>query len=272
MLIKSVDMNVIELCGGLGNQMFQYAFGRAQMERGIEVCFSKRWYGKVQRNPARPYHLDKLYIEAEYNLFLPQYTVREKHGFDIRHLKKKDCNFKGYWQYLDYFKGILDILQSEFYVQNKYYTSEFLKLRTQIIKNPSVSIHVRRTDYVNHKGFGTLPLLYYFKALEKVDVSVDVYVFSDDIAWCKDVFKSEYFSHKFIFVHLKDYLDFELMRLCHSGIILANSTFGYWAAILDDTPEKLVICPPGWLVLGGMPNEERNKNIPEHWIKIEDYV
>jgi len=263
-------MNVIELCGGIGNQMFQYAFGRTQQENGIEVKYSTRWYRKMQ-NPPRPYRLDKFHTDIKHCLFLHQHTIREKHRFDIRYLRTSDCNFKGYWQYLDYFKGILDTLQNEFYVQKKYYTPEFERLRAQIIKNPSVSLHVRRGDYVNRKGFGALPLSYYFKALEKIDKDVTVYVFSDDIPWCKSVFKTDYFSRKFIFVHLEDYLDFELMRVCDSHI-LANSTFGYLAAILDDAPEKIVVCPPGWLVIGGIPTEDRDKNIPKHWIKIEDYV
>ena len=259
-------MNVIELCGGLGNQLFQYAFGQAQKYNGMDVRYSARWYIKPQE-PPRPYRLDKFQINMEYSslsLIIGQHTIKEK-GCDLSLLKRKNCNFHGYWQYLDYFEDILPILQNEFYVQEQYYTKEFLKLRKQIISKSAISIHVRRTDYIARKGFGVLPLFYYFEALEMIDGNV--YVFSDDIEWCKSVFKTNYFDRRFIFVHLEDYLDFELMRLC-THHILANSTFGWWTAILDDAPGKIVITPPGWLSLDGTNDNGRERNFPKHWIRL----
>jgi len=257
-------MNVIEICGGIGNQLFQYAFGQVQKANGIDVNFNTKWYRHSQE-PPRPYRLDKFCTDIKTSPFLNQRTIREGHEFDLNYLKEKNCNFKGYWQYLNYCKNILHILRKELHVREKYYTKEFLDLRKQIIENPSVSIHVRRTDYIKRIGFGVLPLSYYFKALRMVEG--DIYIFSDDIQWCEDNFKEDYFLRKITFVHSEDYLDFELMRSC-THHILANSTFGWWASILDDDHKKIVVTPPGWLALDRMQVNGREGNLPEHWIKL----
>jgi len=258
-------MNVIKLCGGLGNQIFQYAFGQVQKHNGIDVRYNCDWYVKSQE-PPRPYRLDKFHINIEIGPLLRQKTIHEA-DFKLTDFNRDNCNFNGYWQYLNYYEHIWRILQKELHVQDKFYTKEFLDLRKQIINNPSLSLHVRRTDYISRAGFGVLPLSYYFKALEKIDAGVDVFVFSDDMEWCKRVFQTDYFSRKFIFVHLEDYLDFELMRNCDYSI-LANSTFGYLPAILEDSPEKIVITPPEWLSLDGSVDKQRYGNFPEHWIKL----
>jgi hypothetical protein len=67
-----------------------------------------------------------------------------------------------------------------------------------------------------------------------------VYVFSDDIPWCR-----ANFPKNFIFVDIIDYLAFDLMRVCKHHII-ANSTFSWWAAYLNDNPDKVVISPKKW--------------------------
>ena len=254
-------MNVIELCGGLGNQLFQYAFGQVQKRNGADVAYSTRWYGKLP-HPNRPYRLDKFKVHLKLHLFLDQHIVREN-GFNIDYLDIENCNFKGYWQYLDYFKDILPILRNEFYIKEQYHTEEFLNLRIQILSTPSISLHVRRTDYIGRKGFGVLPLEYYIDALELVDGPV--YVFSDDMKWCKSIFKSDYLSHKFIFVHLEDYLDFELMRLCKHNIS-ANSTFSYWASLLNPNPDKKVVVSGKWLADKEVDNDELH--FPKEWIKL----
>ena len=259
-------MNVIELCGGIGNQIFQYAFGQVQKYNGIDVRYSRRWYYKSQI-PPRPFRLDKFQVGIKYGPFLRQEIIKEA-DFKLSDFDKEDCNFKGYWQHLHYYQHILHILQKDLHVKENYYTKEFLRLRDQIINSPSISLHVRRGDYIGRKGFGVLSLRYYIDALEIIGKG-PVYIFSDDIEWCKSVFNSDYFSRNFIFVDLEDYLDFELMRFC-THFILANSTFSYLPAILEDHPNKKVVTPPGWL--SSVDINDRIGNLPKHWIKLESYV
>ena len=228
------NINVIHLCGGIGNQLFQYAFGRVQKECGVNVRYNPEWYNKTQE-PPRPYRLNKFCVDVNISPPCDMSMVRET-KYSLGYLRRENCYFVGYWQYLDYYKNIIPILQEEFKIRKEFHTEEFLQLREQIITKSSVSLHVRRQDYIGRAGFGVLSIRYYFKALSKVEG--DVYVFSDDMPWCMNIFKEEYFGHKFIFVDLEDYQDFELMRSCDIHI-LANSTFSWWAAILDDNPDKI---------------------------------
>lgn len=258
-------MNVIELCGGLGNQLFQYAFGRAQIENGIDVKYDLSWYRRLEKKYPRPYRLDKFCVDVEIGSFTSRKFLREGE-FNLNLIKRNNCNFKGYWQYYGYHENILSILKKEFQVKEEFYTKGFLKLRESIINANSVSIHVRRGDYVGKKNesFGCLPFQYYFRAIVE-KVKGNLFVFSDDILWCKEYFKQDYFLQKIIFVHSQqDYLDFELMRLCKYNII-ANSSFSWWAAYLNDDSEKIVVAPMQVVWPENVPLELR---YPENWIKM----
>jgi len=267
-------MNVIELCGGIGNQMFQYAFGRVQKERGIDVSYSLRWY-RFPQVPPRPYRLDKfnMKIPIVYKDILNQKTVKESLPFiyEPTCLENENCNIHGYWQFLDYFKHILPILRKEFKVPEQHHTNEFKELLKEVEVLPnSVSLHVRRGDYIGRAGFGILPITYYIdslKIIEKKCKKIDtVYIFSDDIDWCRGFFKTEYFGYKFKIVDFpEDYLCMELMKSCVHNII-SNSTFGWWAAILN-TSNGIVVRPSGWLSNTGV--GEREGNALKHWIQIK---
>lgn len=257
-------MNIIHICGGIGNQMFQYAFGRVHQERGSGVRFNPIWYKRTQY-PPRPYRLDKFKIDIRISPYLKQPLIREA-GFNPAYMEMDNVNLHGYWQYLPYYKNILPILKKELCVREEFYTAEFLNLRKQITSNPSVSLHVRRQDYLNRDGFGCLSMEYYTSAL-KIAIG-DVYIFSDDIQWCEDTFKEDKLLRKVTFVNISDYLDLELMKCCNHHI-LANSTFSWWAAILDDKPDSKVITPARWIMSSGrISSREMKLHYPEHWIKI----
>ena len=256
-------MNVVRIMGGLGNQLFQYAFGKAQMQNGIDVRFRLPTGKDVARSGTRrkewprPYCLDKFCLELQSSTFLKQETVYEhtisgfsgirklEEGYDLGLLKKTNCNFEGYWQYVIYFRDLLPLLREEFQIKEEYQTEEFKKLKEEITSTEeTVSMHVRRGDYVLQGGFHELPFSYYFKALALT--KGDVYIFSDDIPWCKEKFKEEYISRKITFVGLAEHLDFGLMRLCKHHIS-ANSTFSYMVAILEDYLDNVIVVPSGWI-------------------------
>jgi hypothetical protein len=246
--------------GGLGNQMFQYAFGRANIN---DTRYTLSWYVK-SKNVHRPYRLDKFNTKINLHKSIKN-TIYEKHrGFDMSLLKMDGFNFVGYWQYYPYFKDIIPCLREELVVKEQYHTKKFLALRDKITSTNSVSVHVRRGDYLVQKGFHELPFHYYIRALGYV--KGELFVFSDDISWCKSKF-NDYFSN-ITFVDIEDYLAFELMRLCKQNVT-TNSTFSYWAAILNDNPNKIVISPYKWL--GDQVIDDKLR-FPEEWIKIPDYV
>jgi hypothetical protein len=258
-------VNVIRLCGGLGNQLFQYAFGRAQNANGITVFYNLMWYAK-EKNAHRPFQLDHFKIDVSISPFVNT-TVFEKYVnvYDLKLLKKDGFNFMGYWQCPEYFKDILPELKKEIQVKEQFYTPEFLKLRKEIDNCKSLSIHVRRGDYLENVGWHVLPMIYYNLALKTIRSFKNIdktYVFSDGMDWCKANFKDVEF------VHLNDCLDFELMRHCKHNIT-GNSTFSWWAAELNDNPDKMVIIPKRW-----RESKESQAKMPvsfltpEGWIKI----
>jgi len=263
-------MNVVRLAGGLGNQLFQYAFAKAQMIKGIEVSCTPPWPGSRGKS-ARKYILDKFHTDMPSNSMIEgnartnEYSIQLKTGkpYDLKLLEKRNCNFEGYWQYLPYYKNILSVLKKEFQVKEEFYTKQFLEMRKQILNCESVSVHIRRTDYVGNKAYGAFPLSYYLNAIKQIPG--DLFIFSDDMPWCKDVFKKDYFNSKLIFVHYIEYLDFELMRLCKHNIS-ANSSFSYWAALLNPNPDKKVLISGRWLAEKQVDNEELH--FPKEWIKL----
>ena len=277
--------------GGLGNQLFQYAFGRSQMLNGIDVSFTPPTDEEIKRNKTRrqwprPYNLNKFQVLLQHSQFLKQETVHEAEygtgfaglrklelgGPDMSLLTRTNCNFEGYWQWPVYFQHFLPLLRKEFCVKEEHYTKEFLEFREMIINDTSsVSLHVRRGDYVLQRGFHDLPFSYYFEALGHT--KGNLYIFSDDIPWCKERFKEDYIDRKITFIELADFLDFELMRLCKHHI-LANSTFSYMVGLLSDDPDSTIVVPSGWITgareLGDkeLMKKADEKYYLKEWVKV----
>jgi len=262
-------MNVIQLMGGVGNQMFQYAFGKAQMLKGIIVSFNDEWYHRertlaqqlYKNKYPRLYRLDKFNIELNNSRFLKQKTIHEKR-LNTRYLALENVNMIGYWQYLSYYENIIPELQKDFVLREENYTEQYIQLAQQITVEESTSLHVRRGDYLGKGGFGELPLKYYFEAL--LYTKGNIFIFSDDLPWCKEKFKASYFSRNITFIGLEDYQDLELMRLCSHNII-SHSTFSWWAAMLNNNENKIVIAPKNWVA-----GELKTPDLiyPKNWILL----
>lgn len=113
----------------------------------------------------------------------------------------------------------------------------------------SVSLHVRRGDYLNGDQLRVMSLDYYIEAIEIVKSlknRIKVFIFSDDISWCKVNFGM---SPDYVFVEVNSgslsYKDLFLMASCKDNIISA-STFSWWAAYLNNNPNKIVVAPKFW--------------------------
>jgi len=261
-------MNTVRVMGGLGNQMFQYAFGRSlQLQSNTDIQFDKSWYNN-NKHPERPFLLNKFntVLRTTKDGFTSGNYCKEFQGNFMEIPAALDNHyFDGYWQYLNYFTGVIPKLKSELTLRSEYYTDEFL---AQLIKIDddlnSVSLHVRRGDYLLQKGWGVLPLRYYYLALKQV--RGNLYIFSDDIEYCKPLFDQGYFAdRKVTFIKTEPYLDFELMKACRKHII-ANSTFSFWAALLDTKVDSITYCPEYWL---GESTPDDGNHYPQNWKRIK---
>lgn len=261
----------VKMRGGLGNQMFQYAFGRKFSLQGKVVRYDTSWYvphRTVDHPHPRPLRITHFNVEqfTEGKRLSTNIKVNEK-DYVEGIFESENANFNGYWQYWPYYEDIIPQLRREFTLKEEYYTDEFIELKQRINDTNSTSVHVRRGDYLLQRkgGFHDLPPIYYFNAIRTVEG--DLYIASDDIEWCRRLFTTDTTGRRVVFLDLPDYLTFELIRTCKNNVI-TNSTFSWWAAVLNENNK--VICPKHY------PGEtlERSDTLryPKEWIKVEDYI
>lgn len=255
----------VKLVGGLGNQLFQWACARnlqklyghkLQYDDHIEISNRKR---DIYRFP----NINLSKEEYIKDIFTPNRAITINDNFDFGFFKSIDfSNFSilyylnGYWQGEKYFQECADEIREELQPP-----SNFLN-ECQIPKD-SLSLHVRRTDYLNLQDYHPIQTLsYYESAIQLLNHTGNIYVFSDDIEWCKQNFKFK----NMIFVHNQDpILDLWMMSICEKNVI-ANSTFSWWAAWLNNHPNKRTICPKNWF---GPKAPYSDKDILDNsWIKL----
>jgi hypothetical protein len=291
-------MIIVKLMGGLGNQMFQYAAGR-RLALNHNTILKLDLSFLLNRTPRenftyRSYELGIFNIQAELaspseiNRFVPtgknmlnylkrklklNKLVKESHfHFDEGGLSSPDNSYlDGYWQSEKYFKEIEDIIRSDFTLKAKA-TNLNQELAKEIGSYNSVSLHIRRGDYVSNPEtnnfHGSCSLGYYEKAIKKIAdciVEPHLFIFSDDPDWAKDNLIFEY-PIKFV-AHNgseKSYEDLRLMSLCKHNII-ANSSFSWWGAWLNRNPEKIVIAPEKWFNDSSINTDDL---IPDSWLRI----
>jgi hypothetical protein len=173
------------------------------------------------------------------DLWKPKYTYRESLPGYKAIPYGKEMMIEGYFQSVKYFENHLEEVIDLFTDKE---TIEYLKRRYDF--KDSVSIHVRRGDYCGVSTCRPLPVSYYNISLSAIDSNFkvkNIYVFSDDMDWCRDNFEDK----RMVYVMgQEDFLDFYMMSLCPYNII-ANSTFSAWASILNKNKE-IVIAPEQW--------------------------
>ena len=163
-----------------------------------------------------------------------------------------DCYLTGYWQSERYFSSVSDLLRQEFMFREPL-TGKNQEIAAEISTSQSISLHVRRGDYVSNpktrQVIGPCSEIYYQNAIKYVTERVErprFYVFSDDPAWVKQNIQVPlpciYVEHN---VKSESYRDMQLMSLCHHHII-ANSSFSWWGAWLNSRPGKIVVAPREW--------------------------
>jgi len=265
--------------GGFGNQLLQFATGYALSQRvkylfkldleffdipkfksawrldKLNVAINEASYEEISelRNLACSNTLfcrisRKLHIPSKYN----KYThYNDSEGFEYQKSFFRINSSKylyGWFTKPDYFNEFRSDL-IKMYTPKFELSEEYFKILNSILHRNSVSIHVRRGDYVDNKIFLTKGMDYYISAIKLIVQQLKnskFYIFSDDIIWCRENFADKY---DFNFVSLKnnnaDLEEFFLMKNCKHNII-ANSSFSWWAAYLNENPSKIVIAPKVW--------------------------
>lgn len=235
-------MIVMNIMGGLGNQIAQYLYGRCCADQlDVELKLDLSAYRTYKLHS---YGLEKFSIRAgvatddEISAAKATGVVQERGLMFDQELAAQVCDgmyLDGYWSDYRYTLPRLSQLQAEFHPVQALHLDN-LALLAQIEHTQSVSLHIRRGDYVTNPNCVVMPLTYYEDALADILVRVPdahVYIFSDDMPWAEAHLHPPC-QHTYVRGNdaSRNLDDFQLMRSCKHHIV-ANSTFSGWAAMLD---------------------------------------
>jgi hypothetical protein len=284
-------MIIMRIFGGLGNQLFQYAAARALADRhGAEV---KLDVSRFESYDLRNFDLAKLNVPV--SIASPEEISRLKAGGTLQRVKERilpyrfrhfykephfhyDPSFfhlgqnvylQGYFQSEKYFSPIEKLVRNSFSFDHLV-PDDIKKYGEGLVKEDSVSLHIRRGDYKNAQTLnvhGILPIDYYRKAIELTKEKYPhavYYLFSDEPSTAlKELGLQEanVVSGEKTQTHFEDIF---LMSRCRHNII-ANSSFSWWAAWLNEHPDKTVIAPKQWFNNGPKDTQDL---LPQDWIRI----
>lgn len=293
-------MICVQLNGGLGNQMFQYACGKALAykhntellldttqltynnngitNRSLELDIFKINIHEASKNNIKSlkplfYRIANVVaFKAGFRGIQTSKYFIEKGYFYNSSIDKvgKDCFLTGYWQSYRYFENIESLIREEFKFPHVLDKDD--QRVTKIKHENSISLHIRRTDFVNNKYHdihGTCSIEYYKKAAEYIANMVSspcFFIFSDDIEWAHINLNLNY-PCEFVSGNIgkQSYIDMQLMSLCKHNII-ANSSFSWWGAWLNQNPDKVVVAPSQWFA-DEILNAQTKDLIPLTWIR-----
>jgi hypothetical protein len=297
-------MIILKLKGGLGNQMFQYAYGRSLATKKAELLkldLSEYTHVHQTTDTPRAYSLSNFVLHPDITIadqkeitraqypkgilsrltntiskkIFRKYNVGWNSKIFTKNIRtKKDLYLDGFWQSEKYFIDCANIIRKEFTL-TKSFATEARQIADKITAaHPrSVSVHVRRGDVAQNAEtnpyYGITTPEYYAHALEKarelIGSEIQVFVFSDDIEWAQ---KNIPITYPVTYVSrpvISDVEELTLMSQCRCNII-ANSSFSWWAGWLNKHPNKIVIAPTEWIT--------RNKSwhadtVPTSWIRVQ---
>ena len=299
-------MIIVQLLGGLGNQMFQYALGRhlailnsCELKMDTEgfatdhlreyqlnrFCLPQAFAAHKEINTLKYGH-NILPLVSTANFFnrvsrrLTGIKLIKKHTYIIERQIFSFCPeilklpgnlyLEGYWQAERYFVSIRERLLKDFSLKTSpdAANSELLE---QMKAGNSVSVHVRRGDYASDPATNRLYACcnqdYYQAAKELIGRKIKeprYFIFSDDPDWAEANLNFE--NRIIVRGNSTDngHEDLRLMQNCRHNII-ANSSFSWWGAWLNQNPDKVVIAPKTWI---NLPNLDTRDLIPEGWLRI----
>lgn len=270
----------IKIKGGLGNQLFQYAFIKSVSKRnGVDFFIDSTSYAWKKTRSFKLNNFDIILnekIETDYTKHIIEHPDM---SFNKEYLNNKNCYFEGYFQNELYFKDIKEELRHELNLTGKLNLNnkQFIFLN-KISKTNSVAIFFRRGDYLNLQDiYNQCTFDYYNKSMKYLSLKIEnpvYFIFSDDIKWVKENFKinnEHYFvSDEDLFIeeedsfdNKNDMIDFYLSMNC-KHFIITNSTFAWWAAWLSNREKnKYIIFPKIWFT-----NNKIDNISSSHWYRI----
>lgn len=277
-------MTRVKVIGGLGNQLFQYCFYLALKKENCKKDFSLDIEDFNNYSLHNGYELERVFnLNEKYfksavknriyrkvidKIFYLNYKERKSdyYKFNSKYLSCFNSHsiIDGYWQSLQYVE-LSRVFWEDKLIFPSLVTDKNIKLENICKRHQSVSLHVRRGDYINHESLGGIcDLDYYEKAISyfKHKIVKPVFiVFSNDINWCVNNLPKD---TKYIFVSWnvgnQSYIDMQLMSYCKHNII-ANSSFSIWGAILNNNKSKTVVRPKRWI-----------NNKKEDELKLDNWV
>lgn len=288
-------MIVVRLMGGLGNQMFQYAIGRRlSIARDAPLVLDLDWYHRSSGSSTpRSFELHRYPTAARVATTMERLSFRARasrighrhpwlqlgwkfyreatfdHDPSVLHLSG-NVHLDGYWQSPLYFENIADVLRADL-TPTARLSSRDVEIANQISQSNSVSVHVRRGDYVNNPSatahHGTCTPEYYQRALALIGAThmePHLFVFSDDTEWSRIALS---LPGRVTFVDHNGpdaaFQDLRLMSMCTHHVI-ANSSFSWWGAWLNPSPQQMVIAPSSWFADG----RATPSLLPPNWKRI----
>jgi len=285
-------MVIVKILGGLGNQMFQYAYANALKQKGYNVKLDITGFHNYSLHGG--YHLNNynvtidvateneiLFIKKKnyFKNILRQLCLKNKIIlkertllFNNKFLSISDNTYvEGYFQSEKYFNSIRNSILESFTLINPI-SSYGVSISEKIIslKN-TCSIHIRRGDYlndVNKNIFGTCSLNYYKDAISHIEKNIPnitFFIFSNDIEWSKDNINVKHA----VYIDNSSRIpneDIYLMSLCKHNII-ANSSFSWWGSWLNTNKHKIVIAPKNWFIDSKLFSESLDI-IPKNYIQL----
>lgn len=225
----------VKIQGGLGNQLFQWAYGLS-LSKKYNVKYNVSNYQKDNGSsiiPNRELCIEKLLKRPLLKCFVNEGVVHE-----------------GYWQSETFFLDLREEILNSINFQ----------VKKSLDFKGSCSLHVRRGDYLKLQHiYEVLDENHYFKCLDKINPKGNIFIFSDEIAWCKKIFK----GNQFVFMEdNKPEEDLIYISLCKDNII-SNSTFSWWGAWLNKNQNKKIIAPKKWFK-----NQPCHNLIPKNWQRV----
>ena len=288
-------MVIIQLAGGLGNQLFQYALylQLKSLGRIVKIDDAAGFVQDAQRDPALKYfgiEYERATAEELRQMLdssmLPWARVRRKlfgrkkksyfeadKRFHPEIMEWDDIYLEGYWQTEKYFAGVTQEVRAAYDTDRLLQFSDAAmmdsgeqctaaKWLTQINDTESVSVHIRRGDYLlpeNQELFGGICTeAYYLRAIEQMKrehPECIFYIFTNDKQWIREQIAEAETADRIKIVEIpetagtaeqRDYVEFALMSKCRHHI-LANSSYSWWASYLCRNPHKTVLAPDRWL-------------------------
>lgn len=314
-------MIISHLCGGLGNQMFQYAAGRRlAISRGAELKLDASEYRsgaevrprefadfrralklyelKVTAPPANDTEIAKLrdpYATTGWRDRLVRQIRRRispTFGWPATHVRERQYRFdprlsdlpgnvylQGFWQSWRYFADMQDVIRAEFAPRDEsisnYAAAYVDRIRQQ--RGELVAVHIRRGDMAHAYDINRPDLIhtppvtidYIHSAMQRFGPRCQFLIFSDtpkDIEWCRQNIKPDWLplDHRHFAEGHSDIQDMAIMSVCDHNVI-ANSTFSWWAAWLNNRPGRRVVAPTRWSAPGAALAMVTDDLIPPDW-------